>query len=256
MPIIATKPFQTAEYILQLARSISNDASTSAGIAGDILADAQPYVFPILSKCYRDLQDELISAGVETFSKFGEIYGVTPTMVKNPRTLVSISFLGYWNGVSTNPAVKLPPDMIKPLELWECPTGNFSWLPMKQVPDSISSRSVQSRHGVWDFEQDVLLMPGSSITNDLRMKYLCTAPDLTGPNSVVYVRNCQTALANMFIAAVSKFLGGIEMVPIWEADAKKAINAIVNRTGRKEAYSSFQRLPFRGGGRRAGGYGR
>lgn len=238
-------PYDTAESILETARSISNDAATSNGLAGDILADSQPYVFPILNKCYRDLQDDLISDGVETFSKYGEIDGITPTRAPNQRTLVTISFSGYFDGSVLNPAITLPGDLLKPLELWQCPAGMQAWFPMRQAPDSISSRNAAPLPGVWDFENDVLLLPGSTQTYDLNLKYLCYAPDLTDGDSTVYVLRCQTALANMVVAAVSKMLGGVQMAAVFAADAKAAKDKITNRTARKEAYTSFQRIPFR-----------
>lgn len=247
MPVVTANQYDTAEQILELARSISNDASTSNGLAGDILADSQPYTFPILAKCYRDLQDDLITGGVETFSKYGHIYGVLPTQAQNPRTNVTISFIGYWNGQITNPAIKLPPNMIKPLELWQCPSGNFFWGSMRQVPDSISSRNPAPLPGVWDFENDVLILPGSTQSYDIKMKYLLYAPDLTGPTSQVYIQHAQTALANLVVADVSEMLGGLD-VATFKDNAKKAIDKIINRTARKEQYSSFQRIPFRGRG--------
>lgn len=248
-----TTPYDTAEAILNTARAISSDACTANGISGDILADDQPYIFPILAKCYRDLQDDLISASVETFSKYGFIKGVTPTQATNPRENVTISFLGYFNGQSVVPNITLPPDMIKPLELWESYQGEQRWNPMKPVADSISSRATQIRFNVWDFQNDILILPGSSQTNDLKLKYLCYAPDLTGPASVCYVLHAQTALANMVIAAVSKMLGGLEMAAVFDKDAQTAIDKITNRTARRESYMAFNRKPFR---RRGSGRGR
>jgi hypothetical protein len=245
-------PYDTAESILNEARAISADAATANGLAGDILNDGQPYVFPILQKCYRRLQDELISKGVETYSKYGEIYNITPTQTGNPRINVTISYLGYWDGYRVWPNITLPADMIKPLELWECYPGESAWKPMRPVSDSISSRPTTNRFNVWDFEQDILSMPGSSQTSNLKMKYLLYAPDLTGPNSQALVVHCQSALANKMVAQVSKMLGGLEMAQAFEADAQKDIDMIVNRTARKEAYQAFQRRPFRSRGRGRG----
>ena len=108
MSVAPSQPFDTAEQILNVARSISADAATSNGLSGDILADSQPYVYPILAKCYRDLQDELISKSVETFSRYGEIYNITPTQAANPRVNVTLTYYGYWNGQTLVPNVKLP----------------------------------------------------------------------------------------------------------------------------------------------------
>src|SRR5690348_14284434 len=157
MPVTVTNPYDTAQDILELARSISNDASTANGIAGDILADSQPYIYPILREVYRDFQDELISLGVETFTKYGTILGITPSMAQNQREQLTISYLGYWNGQETLYPPALPPDMIKPLEIWNSQSGAQAWYAMRQVPDSISSRSPQLLPCVWDFQNEQLI---------------------------------------------------------------------------------------------------
>jgi len=252
LAIAPSTPYSTAEQILNTARAISADAATANGLAGDILNDAQPYLFPLLQKCYRTLQGQLISKGVETFSKYGEIYNILPTASNNPRVNVTISYLGYWNGQTVNPTVTLPADLVKPLELWECYPGETAWKPMKPVSDSISSRPTTNRFCVWDFEQDILSMPGNSQTANLKMKYLLYAPALTSPASVAYVVQCENALANLLVAAVSKMLGGLEMSAVFDKDATMEINMIVNRTARKEQYQAFNRKPFRSRGRGRG----
>ena len=192
------------------------------------------------------MQDELISKSVESFTKYGHIYGITPTMTANPRENVTINYQGYFNGQDLIPNVTLPADLIKPLELWESVGGQRFWMPMKPVSDSISSRPTRARFGVWDFTNDTLILPGASQTNDIKMKYLCYAPDITAPNSTIYVVHAQSALANAIVASVAKMLGGLEMAAVFEKDRKSAVDMIVNRTARAEAYKSFNRIPFRG----------
>jgi hypothetical protein len=253
--IAPSTPYDSAESILQLARSISADAATANGLAGDILADSQPYIFPLLTKAYRDLQDELISQSSEIMNKYGYVYALEPTAYNNPRFNVQLSFLGYTYGEGKLDGTKaLPPDMVKPLELWECIAGQQRWVEMKQASDSISSRPTNSRFRIWDFQNDILYMPGASQTNDLKIKYLGTFPDLAGPTAPVYILRSQTYLANKLVADVGRALGALEMIPSFEAEAEKAKARIVNRTARKESYGSYNRRPFRQRGSRRGRY--
>ena len=245
MPVIQANPFDNAQYILNIAVANSGDAGGPQGLAGNILNVNQPYVITMLSERYRYLQDRLIAGGVETFSKYGHIYGITPTQTGNPRTLVTISALGYWDGQQVWPGITLPPDLIKPLEMWECQTGGTAWVPMIQAADSISTRSTSYRFNIWDFENETLFLPGASQQNDIKMKYLCYAPDITGPQSQIMILHAQTALAALMIEAASLMLGGIESAAVWHTRANDAINQIINRTARKEAYASFHRIPFR-----------
>lgn len=252
------QPYDTAETVLNFARAITvTDAASANGLAGDILNDSQPYVFPILSKVYRDLQDELISQSSEIMNMYGYLLALEPTAWNNPRVNVTVNFQGYTYGPNDiDSTIMLPPNLIKPLELWECVTGQQRWAPMRQAADSISSRPTTSRFGIWDYQNDILILPGASQTNDLKIKYVGSFPDLTGPNSIVYILRSQTALACQFLSEVSESLGDLETAATFSKRASDARGRIVNRTARKEAYGSYNRIPFRGrhGSRRGRGY--
>jgi hypothetical protein len=218
---------------------------------GDLLNPSkQTYVLPLLNKLYRELQDRLISASVETFNKYGYILALPPAATNNPSYMVSISYAGYFDGQNNWLQWRLPPDMLKPMELWERQTGNNVWNPMKPVSDSISTRPIVPRFNNWDYQTDVLYLPPSSQTNDLKFKYLCYAPDITSVSSPIMVPRCQSALSYRLAAEVAKSRGGLEMAAIWAKDADTFEQAIVNRSGRKESYMAFFRKPFRPGRRR------
>lgn len=242
----AAPPYDTAEYVLQLARIFINDAGSSAGLAGNILSDAQAYTLPLLNERYRYLQDRLISAGVETFSKYGFIYGLTANPNALASTQVTLTYSDYFDGQTFWPTVRLPADLLKPLEIWEQVVGGQTWIPMKQAADSISSRSVQPRFSLWDYENETLFLPAASQTNNLKLKYLCYAPDLNTVNSLVLVPRCQTALAKLVACEIAKNRGaGPAIVQQLQMDADNAINMITNRTARKESYATYVRRPFR-----------
>jgi hypothetical protein len=249
MTTVPSTPYDTADYVLELARSISADAATENGLAGDILASTQPYVFPMLTKIYRDLQDELISGSSEIMNKYGFLLELEPTAFDNPRINVTVSYLGYTYGFNQiDPDITLPPDMIKPLELWECISGQQAWVPMVQAADSLSSRPTTGRFRIWDFQGDQLILPGASQTNDLKIKYVASFPDLVDGDSQIYILRSQTFLACQLVSEVAAMLGGLEMAADFEKRAIKGKTAIINRTARKEAYASYQRRPFRGRG--------
>ena len=253
MTVAPSTPYDSAEYVTNLARVISADAASANGLAGDILADSQPYLFPFLAKIYRDLQDELISGSSEIMTKYGFILGLPPTLWGNPRVNVLLTYLGYIYGPDiVDGNLALPLDMIKPLELWECISGQQHWTLMKQAADNIASRPTTSRFRIWDFANDKLILPGASQTNDLKIKYLCSFPDITGPNSQVMILRSQTYLACQLVAEVAAMLGGEEARVDFTNRAVEAKKAIINRTARKEQYAAYQRIPFRGRGRGRG----
>src|SRR5947209_6909085 len=148
--VIGTTSYNSAEYVLNLARSIVNDAAQ--GIQGDILADSQPYTFVYLNSAYQFLQDELANNGVETFKKEVILSSVTPVANNDPATQVFIYDQGYNDGGITHALPSLPQDMIIPLRLWERQSSTINMFsPMVKVNDSLPSTSKGSYNQVWEW---------------------------------------------------------------------------------------------------------
>jgi len=308
---VQTQPYDTAQTALNDAIVFSNDGGGPNGMAGNILnPTTNPAVLPAFQERYRYLQQRLISCGVDTFTKEGVVFALTPSATSNPRVRMFLTYQGYFNGavwvgpnvsapvwasgttytqgmtvtygnsyyvaqpsasanlnkepdthpsfwtVFSNIGPCLPADLIKPLELWECQTGGNSWVPMKQQPDAITANLIQPRFQQWVFATDRLVLPGASFTNDVRIKYLAVAPDISTWNSLIYPRACSTALALLVLDQLSGARGG-PMAAMFKQRAEEAISQIVNQTVRKQAYSLILRAPYKGGsggfrGRRSG----
>lgn len=248
MPSLTTSPYPTAEDVLLAARVMSNDAQFS--VDGDILNDDQPYVFPMLQLCYEKLQKRLIRGGMNTYNKYWEVDDLTAVATADPTTQVQLSYTGYFDGVNANATPTLPPDLIVPLEVWSRQSGTINrWSKLGQVSDSITTSSQTSAFGEWDFENDVLFFPGSTISNDLRIKGICFAPELTGPDSQVFVVGCKVALAALIGEMAAKSRGGSEAAAAYKVESENEIQLLLAPYARKEAYASFVRKPFRGGRR-------
>jgi hypothetical protein len=253
LPSVSTTPYVQAEEILEAARVMCNDAALS--LAGAVLSDSQPYTFTMLEERYEYLQDRLMNGGVNTYYEYFVVNGLTAVAVSDPGVQVQLGYTGYFDGATlSNPPI-MPPEMLEPLELWERQTGSTNaWRPMKQASDSISSRAQTSKFGVWDWETDILFLPGASQSNDLKIKGLTYAPELTTPTSPVLISRCKTALASLVAEMAAKSRGGTEAAGVFHAQAEDAIKLIINRTAQKEQRGSYVRRPFRGR-RRVGRYG-
>lgn len=227
---------------------MSNDAALS--LAGDILSDSQPYVFEMLEGCYEDLQDRLMQVGVNTYYKYWTVLGLGAVTSADPTTQVKLQYTGYYDGTNNNANPTLPSDLLEPLEIWERQTGStFAWKPMKVASDSISTRPQIKTFNIWDWETDVLYLPGATQSNDLKIKGLLYAPVLTGPTSPVLVARCTNALAALMIEAAADMRGGAG-AEIFGPKAQKYIDQIINRTVQKDQRAVFVRQPFRGRRRR------
>jgi len=245
MPAISSTIYPTAEDILIAARVMANDAQFS--IDGDILNDQQPYVFPMLQLCYEKLQRRLIRGGMNTYNKTVDITGLTAVGTADPTTQVQLLYSGYFDGVNMAANPTLPPDLIVPLEIWSRQSATINrWAKLGQVSDSITTSSQTSAFGEWDWETDTLFLPGSTISNDLRIKYILFAPELTGPDSQVFVVGCKVALAALIGEMAAKSRGGSEAAAAFKAESENEIQLLLAPYARKEQYASFVRKPFRG----------
>ena len=249
MPNVPVWPYDSAGYVLQQAIIKSGDTNGPQGIAGNLLNANQPGVIPLLNVTYRELQDRLISRSVETFNEYWEIIGVPPADTSNPSDLVWFDYQSYFDGNQNQGKWHLPPNMLKPLEMWQRQTGNNRWILMKMVPDAIETSVIKPYPDLWDYQSDKIYMRPFSQTNDFKIKGLCYAPDLTDVTSPVLVPRCQSALAYLMMVEVAKMRGGLEMAAVWKQDAQAYEDAIVNRTARKDSYAAFFRQPFRSRGR-------
>lgn len=243
MPPVFTGPYDTAEYVLNLARSIANDAAL--GIQGNLLSDNQPYTFPMLNAAYRDLQDELTDAGFETFPAEAELTQV-PAISVNPQPglQVSIDYNGYNNGTQNFDSPYLPIDMVGPLRLWERQSGaNAQYIPMGPANDGLPSVAQGYRFGVWEWRQDKIWMVGATQINDLRLRYNSILPDLVDGDSPVLVLRSDRALA---YALVAEWAGarGSPMAAALVAKANECIGKMTNRTARKKQRGSHRRMPY------------
>jgi|SRR5271166_251177 len=247
MPVISSGPYDTAEYVLNLARSIINDASLS--ISGFVLADSQPYTFPLLNEAYRDLQDALYDTNQSRFTRTTQLLLVTPVMPLDPGITVYINFTNYWNGSQSFNSPILPSDMMEPLKLWErqsYTTNYFS--PMFQVNDGLPSISQTPALRYWDWENDNLIMPGATQTNDLQLKYACYLADLIDGTSPVQILRGAVACAH-FLAGEFAASRGSPLADAMFAKANEKVEQMTNRTVKRSNRGNHRRQPYsrRGG---------
>ncbi len=255
MPVLTTSPYSTAEQVLEAARIMANDMQMS--VDGDILADTQPYIFPMLQLCYEKLYKRLVRAGVNTYNRTLVVPGLLPVAnpagIADPTLQVQLLYTGYYDGVTMHANPRLPDDLIMPLEIWERQSlTNTRWRAMGQVSDSITTSFQTFWFGEWDWEEDQLWFPGATQTNDIKVRYIARPPRLTGPDSFVMINDCKVALAALVGEMASKSRGGLEASAIFKQEADNEIQLLIAPTARKEQYASYVRRAFRGRSRGRG----
>jgi hypothetical protein len=252
MSSVLTGPYDNAEYVLNLTRSVLNDAALS--IAGNVFADGQPYVFPLLNAAYRDLQDMLVDGGVETFIQTTQLLLLPVVDPIDPGTQIQISYVGFFDGSNNFPNPTLPPNMIIPLRFWERQSGTTNYFaPMFQVNDGLPSVYQTPCLRYWDWQSDKVYMPGATQVNDVQLRYLAYLPDLTDGTSPVLILRCAQALAYLtaYQFATSR---GSSLAPQLQANAKAQVDDMINRTAKRSNRGNHRRRGY-GAQARSGGIG-
>lgn len=145
----------------------------------------------------------------------------------------------------------LPANLLEPLELWERATAapgtvnTGRWNPMKQASDSISTRAQTAAFRIWDWESNILYLPGATQTNDLKFKYLLATPRLTDVNQQIPIADCEMAMGSLMAEIFSAGRDG-DAAAIFGARAEKEVTLLATPTEIKEQYGAYNRRPFRG----------
>lgn len=198
MPGVGTTPYDNTDYVLNIARSLGNDAIQS--LAGNLLNDNQPYVPVYLNSGYRWMQRELANAGYSRFKKTVMILEVPIIGVRDPAATVSISYTGTFDGVSNHASPVLPADMCWPLRLKERQSGTVQVpKPMFLANDGLVSRPQSLWLRDWYWEAEEIVLCGATQVNDIQLLYTPFLPELVvageGAPSLIPILRCENALA-------------------------------------------------------------
>lgn len=257
MPV-PTSPYDTIAAVTQRARAFGGDQILS--IAGELMADTQPYMPDLANSAYEDLQDECTVNGVETVAKEIVITNLAAVSSPDPGVQVNLSYTGFNNGTQNFALPTLPADMAGPLRLWERPTGSVSqFIPMKQRLDGLPS-VVQSNFLRWwqwinGASNDALYFVGSLQANDIRLRYNTILPALvlTPQPSQVLILRSKNALAWRIVELFCQSRGG-EGAAYAKTMGDAAVAKLLGRVSRRKQRASARRAPW--GGWRKGWAGR
>src|SRR5690349_15699314 len=185
MPGVVTSPYDSAEYVLNLTRSLGNDAIQS--LAGSLLSDGQPYVIPYLNSAYRYVQRRMANAGVQTFKR-RIILPLCPIIyqgIQDPGLQCEISYAGFFDGAVNHATPTLPADMCWPLKLRERQSHTTNPYNLMFIArDGLQSRPQSIFFRDWIYQQDKIILNGATQVNDIELMYVPFLPDIQ-PSTVL-----------------------------------------------------------------------
>lgn len=249
MPGVLTTPYDTAEDVMNRARVFANDAGLS--LAGDLLADSQPYVPELLNAAYESLQDDMTLNGVETMGKEVILTPIQPVVTPDPGVQVSLGYNGFNNGTTNYNVPALPADMLGPLKLMERPTGTVGqFIPMVERIDGLPSLTQSSFLRWWQWLNDQIVMIGALQQNDIKLRYNVILPKLVltpQPSQVLILRG-KNALAWKIVEIFAAGRDGEEGAAFAGGKYQEELTKLLGRTAKRKQRAVSRRQPW--GGRR------
>lgn len=239
MTTVQEGTYPIAEDVMQLARAAINDMLRS--IAGSILTDTAPFTVIMLNASVRRTQRYLANNGLlSNVIDNAILTPITPVGNSDPGTQVSISALGYNNGVQVLSQPVLPPDLILPLALAQRQTGSGAqFTTMTPAKGPLMSRVPGTYYGEWEWRQDQINMVGSTSTMDIRMRYegrlQRIAPNANLSQTTINIRDGEDALASGVVAFYAFSRGAAqraEAKALWKEDCDELINRYVRKDQR------------------------
>lgn len=266
--------YPSLEVIANLARSkVNDDKKGLTGTAGEgqILTDQSVTLINFMNSAIRDTYRDCRIMGMKTLIKDNYILtGITPVNsvlgvgVMNPAVQVSIQFIGYFDGISFNPLITLPADMILPLEMWERQNGtNNPFGLMSQSPGALTPRNQTANLGTWEWRGDAIWMNGAIQTRDVRLRYIATFSDLAASSvdftsTFVPIADCHEAVADKIAAEyamrlISPLQGGQTVAQMANARADRSMRKLRQQVTLNKQMIDYQRPSYGGNVAQAAG---
>lgn len=251
MADVQTGTYPLLENVIELARAGVNDMLRTT--QGAILTNSAPFTIVYVNAAIRRTQRYLANNGITSNIRDNVIIGpIPPTVGADPSIQVYISPLGYFDGAQMNASPTLPADLILPLEVWERQTGSASqFIFMPQPQEGLESRIPGSYFGQWEWREDRINMTGSTITEDLRVRYEATLARVSSgadfTKTTINIVDGEDALAAGIVLQYARTRGSAmrqEAKDWWQAECDEIVNRYVRRD---------QRIAYRPRGYRAGG---
>ena len=249
--------------IMNLVRALVNDSQAGATATpgeGQIITDndaISPFTQPFLNSSIRELYRELRNVGQPALIKDNIlILGLTPINSPSyglgqpdPAVQTYLGFSGYFDGVTLNPDLLLPSDMIVPERVWERQTGTTNLFkvmtqPQFGLPSCLQGPTLE----IWEWRNQNIWMVGSTQTRDLRLRYYCGLPQffsstLDFASTYVPIIDCTDAVAYNTASKYAMMLGSTNAKDL-AAEAAAQMFQLKQEHVRRAQSVEYFRIPF------------
>lgn len=254
MPTLPSAPYPTVAQVMNRARALVNDSYQNG--AGRILTNFAAFTPQYLNSALEELQDRMRNNQSITFTRDNVIVGpIPPVTASDPNVQVMLAYNGlYINGVVL-PSPTLPADLVTPEKVWEEQVGSgLPFAPMSRPMEGLPSVYQGPWQRMWEWRQDMIVMPGSTSTENLRLRYQMQMSMITNDsvnaqgdeswNSITINILCSINALATLVAYNYARARGAAAAQTMQADAEKYIRLILNRYIRTAQGVRYYRRPY------------
>ena len=259
MPILppsGASPYDMVEAVLEWTRVRVNDAIKSIG--GEVLTDVAPFTQTMTNMGWSRLQRNLDNLGFSRSTQEIIIPALPVTNTIDPAIFCFIDWTQYFDGTGYTPGLCLPPNLIVPKYIGERQTavgGRFQ--EMLLAIDGMPQYYKSTSNRVWDWRNDKIYIPGSTVQMDLFIRFEGFMPDFVDTGNLhwyelpVPIFDCRDALSNFIAAEYAEPRSDLNAAA-FRQKAEDAAGLIMNRDIRMKQRVNVRRIPRSYGAREYG----
>ncbi len=235
-----TPPYDTVFAVMLAAKGRLNDfINTLYPTGGQILKNTQDFSHAMVDSAWRKLQEKLADlkySGIEQESNF---IGVPQAATIDPLVQVYLGYAGYFDGNVLNAGFALPQTLIRPYTLWERQSGTGAAMTdMDEIKNGLPSIPKATWNRQWEWRDDVLYMPGATVSTDIRMRFAQYFADFADNSplanqpwyaQVVPIMRCMDSFADYICREFEIARGNPDAAMAFQASAEANAGLIVNR---------------------------
>ena len=252
-------PYFQVNDVLNTARVRLNDAIQQ--LSGDILKDSQPFTQQMANSAWLRMQQFLSNLGFARLIDETVITGLpicgNPI---DPATQCWIGWTGFSDGTQIFTGFALPQNCSFPLKIWDRVSGyNSGWgEPLRNIMDGLPATQKYPRNGIFEWRNDRIYIPGTTIPVDLRVRFAQFFPFFQTQGTTqwyqqpVPIVGCLDALADYICVEACDGRDDVDS-SVFKTRAEGEAKLIFNRDVRIKNRSNVRRQPH--SGPRNGGYG-
>jgi len=261
LPPASTAPYDIVDTVLNTARVRLNDAIQQ--LSGDILKDSQPFTQQMVNSAWLRMQEFLANLG---FARLIDEYVITALPIagsSDPASQCWLDWTGFYDGTQVWTGYALPQRLSFPLKIWDRVSGyNAGWgEPIRNIMDGLPATFKYPRNGIFEWRNDKIYMPGTTVPVDLRVRFAQFFPAFQTQGQTqwyqqpVPIVGCLDALADYICIEACDGRDDVDS-QTFKTRADGEAKLIFNRDVRLKNRSNVRRQPRSGNGSYRGyGYG-